>query len=602
MRILAVQIRNHPGLGDLDLDFRGEDGRAARLIVIAGENGSGKTAVLEAIFAALAPSSLLSASSRIAPGKYRILIQTDGPNTSVDFNAPIDPETFGEIRERWPNFDGLVVDVDGDAVRARKPHHKYARLSDNTRTQGIIDSVSLLGTGFGCFYSEANVSFDVPRVDKIGTSAGAPPTNNVAAAALFPVRGGSALAGEMAQLLVDLQAADDAETARWVEDNEGQPPPAEVRRRRIRKFTEAFARVVAHKRYRGVETIEGEHRVTFEERGFRTALGDLSTGEKQIIFRGAFLLRHAEKLAGAVTLIDEPELSLHPRWQENVLSFYDTIVEETPDKSSQVIVATHSPFVVHGSPTAKHIILRRDPSTGLIAVDPTPSYPSVSSADVAVAAFDVSTFVREARGRRLALLVEGPTDQKILEEAWRKLRPSQPMPFTIGSADGAKNTPRLLGTGGGKSGPLLDALSQVGTVLVGLFDFDQEGVAQWNGTVVPAENEPHTLTEISCQPRKRRNLPIWAALLPVPQFRTSYASNQLAGDSRLTIELLFEDVHIAPFLTRVPVAGDGGATRLAAQTNAQKVAVADAVANFPAAAFQAFAPIFNMLDQIAAAS
>ena len=601
MRILAVEIRNHPGLGDLDLDFSGDDGRAARLVVIAGENGSGKTAVLEAIFAALAPSHLLNSSPRLAPGKYRILVQTDEPNTSAYFNSGIDPETFGEIHGRWPIFEGLAVEIDGDAVRAQKPFHRYTRLSDNTRTQADVDSVEILGTGFACFYSEAGVSFDVPKVDKIGTSAGEFPSQNVHVTTRFPVRSGPALGGEMAQLFADLAAADDAETARWVEDHNQVPSP-ESRRRRIRRFTEAFARVVPHKRYWGVETVAGEHRVIFEEGGFRTALGDLSTGEKQIIFRGAFLLRHADKLAGAVALVDEPELSLHPRWQENVLSFYDTIVEETPAKSSQVIMATHSPFVVHGSPTAKHIVLRRDPSTGRIAVDPTPSYPSVSSADVAVAAFDVSTFVREARGRRLALIVEGPTDQKILEEAWRKLRPNQPLPFTIGSADGAKNIPRLLGTGGGKSGPLLDALSQVGTVLVGLFDFDQEGVAQWNGTVVPAESELHTLTERGCQPRKRRNLPIWAALLPVPQFRTSYASDQLAGDSRLTIELLFEDVHIAPFLTRVPVAGDGGATRLAAQTNAEKVAAADAVVNFPAAAFQAFLPIFNMLDQIAAAS
>ena len=88
--------------------------------------------------------------------------------------------------------------------------------------------------------------------------------------------------------------------------NEGRPPDA-VRTRRVTRFTEAFARIAPNKRFEGVETVAGEHRVMFTEDGFRTPLADLSTGEKQAIFRGGFLLRRAEELPGAVVLIDEPE-------------------------------------------------------------------------------------------------------------------------------------------------------------------------------------------------------------------------------------------------------------------------------------------------------
>lgn len=112
MRVAGVEIRNHPGFGDLDVDLRGSDGRAVRLVVLAGENGCGKTAVLEAIFAALAPSALLAQQpARLPSGRYRVLLELDTPNTSSLFNVSGTPEVPLEIRERWPGFGGIIVDV-----------------------------------------------------------------------------------------------------------------------------------------------------------------------------------------------------------------------------------------------------------------------------------------------------------------------------------------------------------------------------------------------------------------------------------------------------------------------------------------------------------
>jgi predicted ATPase len=370
-------------------------------VVIAGENGCGKTAVLEAIFNALAPSQLLATLPRkLASGRYRVMVEVDAPNTYGGFSAAITPEVFGEVRGQWPHFAGIVIEMNGEAVRRGHPWHQYYRMSDNTATRGHHDSVAIFGSAFNCFYSEANVSFDVPRVETIGTSAGETQRQNVHPNLMFPVRGGMSLAAEVAQLLIDLQAADDREVARWLDENESEArPPENIRKRRIRRFTEAFARVAPNKRYVGFETAEGEHRAIFEENGLRTALADLSTGEKQIVFRGAFLLRRAEELAGIVALIDEPELSLHPKWQENILAFYDKIVAEAAGKSSQVIVATHSPFIMHGSLTAKHVVLRKVTGSDKVRADPTPSFPAVTSAEIAVAAFDLAGFVRNARGR-----------------------------------------------------------------------------------------------------------------------------------------------------------------------------------------------------------
>lgn len=45
-KIAYVNFKNHPVLGDLDLDFRGKDGEPVDTVIIAGENGTGKSNVL----------------------------------------------------------------------------------------------------------------------------------------------------------------------------------------------------------------------------------------------------------------------------------------------------------------------------------------------------------------------------------------------------------------------------------------------------------------------------------------------------------------------------------------------------------------------------
>ncbi|HAS6845780.1 TPA: AAA family ATPase, partial [Vibrio parahaemolyticus] len=74
-------------------------------------------------------------------------------------------------------------------------------------------------------------------------------------------------------------------------------------------------------------------------------LGCLSSGEKQIliIVANVFFNKYGPALARKRTLIiiDEPELSLHMRWQE---MFSDIVLSTSPD--TQFILATHSPDIV----------------------------------------------------------------------------------------------------------------------------------------------------------------------------------------------------------------------------------------------------------------
>ncbi len=67
---------------------------------------------------------------------------------------------------------------------------------------------------------------------------------------------------------------------------------------------------------------------------------NLSSGEKQILILFSFI-KFNSKL-GKLFIIDEPELSLHPRWQENFIDAIKTIMP----KETQLLFATHSPAIV----------------------------------------------------------------------------------------------------------------------------------------------------------------------------------------------------------------------------------------------------------------
>lgn len=87
------------------------------------------------------------------------------------------------------------------------------------------------------------------------------------------------------------------------------------------------------------------------ERGlcFRTAEGlelppeRLSSGEQQLLVLMYELLFETEK--DTLILIDEPELSLHVEWQQQ---FLNDVAKATKLASFDVLMATHSPQIIHG--------------------------------------------------------------------------------------------------------------------------------------------------------------------------------------------------------------------------------------------------------------
>ena len=89
-------------------------------------------------------------------------------------------------------------------------------------------------------------------------------------------------------------------------------------------------------------------------------INELSSGEKQLFLRTlAIKMLNPEN---SIILIDEPELSLHPKWQQRIVDVYRKI-----GKNNQIIIATHSPHIL-GSVRKENIMLLDKDDDGKIVV------------------------------------------------------------------------------------------------------------------------------------------------------------------------------------------------------------------------------------------
>ena len=82
-------------------------------------------------------------------------------------------------------------------------------------------------------------------------------------------------------------------------------------------------------------------------------INDLSSGEKQLFLRTLSIKMLEPK--NSIILIDEPELSLHPKWQQRIIEVYKRIGE-----NNQIIIATHSPHILGSVSNENIFILYRD--------------------------------------------------------------------------------------------------------------------------------------------------------------------------------------------------------------------------------------------------
>jgi len=84
-------------------------------------------------------------------------------------------------------------------------------------------------------------------------------------------------------------------------------------------------------------------------------IDELSTGEKGVLEKVIYFF--IADIKDSIVLIDEPELSLHPSWQNKLIKIYQNIAQ---NYNNQIIIATHSPNIIASTPNDSLFVLNKE--------------------------------------------------------------------------------------------------------------------------------------------------------------------------------------------------------------------------------------------------
>jgi len=314
----------------------------------------------------------------------------------------------------------------------------------------------------------------------------------------------------------------------------------------------------------------------------------LSGGQASLLNLFLTLLRYGDKgqatkledLTGIV-LIDEIEGHLHTRLQNELLP---SLIKQFP--RIQFIITSHAPVFLLGMERtlgADGFVIQELPRDKRISARDFSEYRSiVEGLDLAEALKKVET--------NFVVFVEGETDKVILEQAWQKLFPGRSAPFAVVNAFDCNLIRNTL-----KRDDVFN--ESPSKTFIGLLDFD-DAYDVWNSTV-SGGNQKWTVdssaTEenglLAAHPIQKG----FVALLPVPAFRAQFAAKRFGGKSCVSIEFLFPDAYLANYVRMHDLPGGGNTLEFKAN---KKTEFAAKTTQFPVEAFDAFKPVFALLDDI----
>ncbi len=317
-RIRKIKFENHPVLKKLELNFCDFNDKVMDTIIFAGENGTGKSTILNELYK----------------------VASHSVDTPMECEFEGDNGSIFRIKYYFEKINNkkyiLAKDSNGN---------EYFEGNDNFQNE----------YNFNGIFSDVDINFNANNLSSV-TSLNLDITK-------ASYRSSNDLPTRMNQLLIDVQALDDSEIARQVKNNPNVPYNSLSVNERMTRFTNAFNKMFDDLSYSHVENINSHKSIVFKKYDVPISIENLSSGEKQIVYRGAFLLKDKDAMNGAFVFIDEPEISMHPNWQSKVMNFYKNIFTDNNGKqTSQIFAVTHSPFIIHNENRVndKVIVLERD--------------------------------------------------------------------------------------------------------------------------------------------------------------------------------------------------------------------------------------------------
>ncbi|REE24736.1 putative ATP-binding protein involved in virulence [Winogradskyella pacifica] len=402
MRIRKIELQNHFILKNLNIDFTDEENNSVDTLIFAGENGTGKTAILDLLF----EFSLFQ------------LNNTKRDEVRV-FEIELNQNELTLIRENNNHKNSFVDGFENGIFRIKYDfnitgnwnHLTVSYNNANKQPKTIIGTFLVepdIKSNLKVIYSDVEINYTSKAIKSV-TAKDLDQTQNSS------YKSNSNLATDITQLLIDIQSLDSQEFAQWAKQNIGSTIDESKIDIRIKRFTKAFEAIFPSKKFLGVENRNNLKEVLFKEDDKIMSINQLSSGEKQIVFRGGFLLKDKVANIGSIVLIDEPEISLHPKWQIEILDFYKTLINSDTDNNSQIFISTHSPFIIH-NPNRRNdkVIILTKLENGEITTLEKPEFYSWTNNKLVKEAFGIDYNLDAKQDR---VFVEGETDEKYFNKA-----------------------------------------------------------------------------------------------------------------------------------------------------------------------------------------
>lgn len=375
MKIRKINIANNNILGNVVLDFCDVNGVEYDNIIFAGENGTGKSTILNIIFefSKYNLPNINSSEKRI----FEIRLSDDEknlilshPNTTRYFNTGIKDNILNVTIDLSLN-DWKKVELSwNDSTNTHKT--KSGSLLYDNDLRSIFKSV----------FSDVEINYSPNKIVS-------PTSKEVDQEVKTSEKSSKDLATDITQLLIDIETSDNDDIGNWIKKNPNKIPPISLTYNRMKRFNDAFSYMFPSKEMDRIDKINNNRKVVFKESNREMYIEELSSGEKQIVFRGSFLLKNQQSIKGTVILIDEPEISMHPKWQKKIVNFYRKLfTTDTGVQMSQIFFVTHSETILKealGNNDVLVIRLNKDTVTGKVSankIDVSTVLPILTSAEV----------------------------------------------------------------------------------------------------------------------------------------------------------------------------------------------------------------------------
>ena len=308
MKIEKVHIKNVKGIKDLELSFKKDD-KILDLIVLAGINGSGKTTILEAIKDFFC-SRYLNCNNQIV--NLNIFLDILENKFIEDFKIFLNNNS----KNKFSNFSHTLLVLPSDI-----------ELDTNYRaqTEKYIKELPKI------IYVPAENNFEKVKTETTTLSKEYEFINTI----------NSNVIGDIPSYI--------ATRRNYLATIEENLTMKEVTNKVVNEINSIFNILELDAKLKGFSKDEKTLPIFENSASEEFDINDLSSGEKQLFLR-TLSIKMLEP-NNSIILIDEPELSLHPKWQQRIIEVYKKIGE-----NNQIIVATHSPHIL-GSVSNENIFI-----------------------------------------------------------------------------------------------------------------------------------------------------------------------------------------------------------------------------------------------------